>query len=68
EARGFWTEIEHSEFEEAVRLPGAPYKLSESPWAIRRRPPLLGEHTAEVLSGVGIEALELARLRRSRVV
>ncbi len=67
-AREFWAEIEHPEFEEPIRLPGAPYKLSESPWAIRRRPPLLGEHTAEVLSEVGVGGSELTRLRRSGVV
>ncbi|MYJ02733.1 MAG: hypothetical protein F4102_11010 [Chloroflexi bacterium] len=68
QARGFWAEVEHPGFDEPVRLPGAPYKLSESPWAIRRRAPLLGEHTAEVLSEVGVEASELARLRRSGIV
>ncbi|MCY4617697.1 MAG: CoA transferase [Chloroflexi bacterium] len=68
EAREFWSEIEHPSFEEPVRLPGAPYKLSESPWAIRRRPPLLGEHSAEVLSEVGVVGLKLARLRRSGVI
>ena len=67
-AREFWTEIAHPEFERAVRLPGAPYKLSESPWAIRRRAPLLGEHTAEVLSEVGVAKSELARLRRSAII
>jgi crotonobetainyl-CoA:carnitine CoA-transferase CaiB-like acyl-CoA transferase len=29
--------------------PGAPYVLSRTPWAIRRRPPLTGEHSEEVL-------------------
>ncbi|MCY3572496.1 MAG: CoA transferase [Chloroflexi bacterium] len=67
-AREFWTEIAHPEFEEPVRLPGAPYKLSESPWMIRRRAPLLGEHTAEVLSEVGVAKSELARLRRSAII
>lgn len=68
QARGFWAEVEHPEFDERVRLPGAPYKLSESPWAIRRRAPLLGEHTDEVLSEVGVGRSALARLRRSGVV
>ena len=67
-ARGFWAEVEHPEFEQPIRLPGAPYQLSESPWAIRRRAPLLGEHTAEVLSEVGVGGSEFARLRRSGVV
>jgi formyl-CoA transferase len=33
----------------SVRFPGFPYKLSETPAAIRRSPPLLGQHTDEVL-------------------
>ena len=55
-AREFWAEAG------GVRLPGAPYKLSATPWRIWRRPPLLGEHTWEVLGEVG------ARLRRGGVV
>jgi len=33
-----------------VRMPGAPYQFSETPWELRRPAPKLGEHTAEVLS------------------
>ena len=62
-AREFWTAIEHPQFAQPVRLPGAPYRLSASPWRIRRRPPLLGEHTAQVLS----EMAELSRLRRAGI-
>lgn len=32
-----------------VRTPGVPLRLSETPTAIRRAAPLLGEHTVEVL-------------------
>ena len=68
-AREFWTEIEHPEFEEPVRLPGAPYQLSGSPWAIRRPPPRLGEHTEHVLSELCQSSRpQLARLRRARVI
>ncbi len=35
-----------------VRLTGFPYKLSETPAEIHRPPPLLGEHTEEVLTGL----------------
>ena len=34
----------------AVRLTGFPYKLSQTPAEIHRPPPLLGEHTEEVLT------------------
>jgi crotonobetainyl-CoA:carnitine CoA-transferase CaiB-like acyl-CoA transferase len=38
----------------AIRALGSPIKLSETPPAVRRRAPLLGEHTEEVLAQAGI--------------
>jgi len=47
---------------------GCPIKLSDSPADITR-PPLLGEHTAEVLSALcGVAPAEVKRLRESGVV
>ena len=47
-----------------ITVPGAPYKLSATPWAIRRPAPGLGEHTAEVLRRSGGDSkAELAELR-----
>jgi crotonobetainyl-CoA:carnitine CoA-transferase CaiB-like acyl-CoA transferase len=51
-ARGFQTEVTHDDLGRAFRYPGAPYKLPASPWRICRRAPKLGEHDAEVLSGL----------------
>ena len=51
-ARGFPTEVEHPELGRSFSYPGAPYRFLGSPWAISRRPPLLGEHTDEVLAEV----------------
>ena len=48
-ARGFQAVVEHPELDRTVRYPGAPFRMSASPWAIRRRPPLVGEHTVELL-------------------
>jgi crotonobetainyl-CoA:carnitine CoA-transferase CaiB-like acyl-CoA transferase len=42
---------------------GLPVKLSRTPGAIERRPPLHGEHTDEVLRECGIEPAEIAALR-----
>ncbi len=33
----------------SLRLTGFPYKLSQTPAQVRRPPPLLGEHTEQVL-------------------
>ena len=45
----------------AVTVPGAPYKLSATPWTLRAPAPCLGQHTAEVLAEIGLDAAALAR-------
>jgi crotonobetainyl-CoA:carnitine CoA-transferase CaiB-like acyl-CoA transferase len=47
-ARGHFVEVEHPEHELHAPYPGAPFLAPASPWVVRRRPPLLGEHTDEV--------------------
>jgi crotonobetainyl-CoA:carnitine CoA-transferase CaiB-like acyl-CoA transferase len=47
------TDVDHPELGETLQYPGRPYDLAETPWAIRRRPPLRGEHTGEVLDELG---------------
>jgi crotonobetainyl-CoA:carnitine CoA-transferase CaiB-like acyl-CoA transferase len=51
-----------------LTVPGAPYKFSATPWAIRRPAPRLGEHTEEVLGEVGVSAADVAALRAEHVV
>ncbi len=48
DARDLVTEVEHSSAG-VVQLLGFPYKLSQTPAQVRRPPPMLGEHTKEVL-------------------
>src|SRR5262249_9681930 len=48
----------------AVKLVGIPFKLGATPATVRRHPPLLGEHTDEVLGEeLGLSGEELGRLR-----
>jgi formyl-CoA transferase len=51
QARAMTIESEHPTAG-TVRLTGFPYKLSQTPAEIHRPPPLLGEHTEEVLTGL----------------
>lgn len=55
-ARQFWQPIEHPELGATVTYCGPFAKMSETPLSCRRRPPLVGEHNAEIYGG----ELELA--------
>ena len=50
-ARGMVLEVEHPTAG-AVKMVGCPLQMSESPTSLRLPPPLLGEHTAEVLAEI----------------
>ena len=58
-AREMVVEVEHP-VEGVVRALGVPVKLSETPGAVRRPAPLLGEHTAEVLREAGVPDATIA--------
>lgn len=47
---------------------GVPFKFGDTPAAVRRHPPLLGEHTAEVLREIGYTQAEVARLAQDGIV
>ena len=51
-----------------VRLLGLPVKLSHTPGRIRHPPPLLGQHTREVLREFGVSPGELEDLEEARVI
>ena len=53
----------------AVTVPGVAVKLSDTPGAVRRLGPELGEHNAEVYRELlGLDADEIARLRAAEVI
>ncbi|UCE84667.1 MAG: CoA transferase [Deltaproteobacteria bacterium] len=66
-ARGMLVELEHPELG-TYRTTGLPVKLSASPGRIERRPPLLGEHTDDILAECGLSKREIDRLRRDAVI
>ena len=66
-ARDMLVELPHPEVG-TFKTTGLPVKLSRTPGRIERRPPLLGEHTDEVLRECGLEPDEISRLRAEQVI
>ncbi|MBU9645708.1 CoA transferase [Burkholderia gladioli] len=52
----------------AVTMPGIVPKLSDTPGTVNWQGPALGEHTADVLAGLGFGEDEIARLRKQGAV
>ena len=52
-----------------LRLVGLPYKFSGTPASVRRPPPVLGEHTEEILrTELGLDEAAIAALREEKVI
>jgi len=51
-----------------LHTPGFPYRLGGTPCEVRMPPPLLGEHTDEVLAELGYSAEEIAELHAGGAV
>ena len=69
EARGYFIKIDHPELGDTITYPGAPVKLSDSPWLVKRRPPLIGEHNEEIyVKELGFSKEELIILKGAKVI
>lgn len=65
-ATGTVVEVDHPKRGKYLTV-GNPIKMSDSPTEVKRSP-LLGEHTEEVLTELGLGAAEIAALRTEKVI
>jgi crotonobetainyl-CoA:carnitine CoA-transferase CaiB-like acyl-CoA transferase len=67
-AAGLLDEVRFPGIAGTLPLAPTPIELSETPGAYRRRAPLVGEHTDEILRSLGYDTAEIAALRKERVI
>jgi crotonobetainyl-CoA:carnitine CoA-transferase CaiB-like acyl-CoA transferase len=65
--RGARIELEHPVLGRVDQV-APPFELSRTPASVRTPPPLLGEHSDEILAELGHDAAAIAALRAARVV
>jgi crotonobetainyl-CoA:carnitine CoA-transferase CaiB-like acyl-CoA transferase len=67
-ARKYFVEIDRPETGK-LTYPGAPFKMSETPWRVRRPAPLLGEHNEEIYCKLlGYARNDLVKLSKARII
>lgn len=66
--REYFVEVPHGPGSKRLLMPGAPYKLSGTPWQVQRPAPRLGEHNAEVYGAIGVNPVDLEQLVSQGVV
>jgi len=66
-ANGYVAEMDYPEFGKRLKVHGSPWQFSETPAKLGRAPKL-GEHTQDVLAGLGYTAADIARLREIKAI
>ena len=66
--RGFFVSPAHPKASDAV-MPGAPFRMSETPWKLSRQAPYKGQHNEDVFAReLGLEYRELDRMSEEGIV
>jgi benzylsuccinate CoA-transferase BbsE subunit len=67
--REYFVDVNHPELGSAFKYPGAPYRLSETPWKIYGRAPLIGEHNAEIyVKELGYDLKQIEQLKQDGII
>ncbi|TLM99629.1 CoA transferase, partial [bacterium] len=66
--RGYFVEKDRAKTG-VLKYPGAPYKLSQTPWQFNCPAPLLGEHNEEIFCGrLGYSREDLVKLHKGGII
>jgi crotonobetainyl-CoA:carnitine CoA-transferase CaiB-like acyl-CoA transferase len=69
QARDYWEDVQHPELSATIKYPGAPAKMSETPWQIKGRAPHIGEHNREIFEDeLQMSRKELERLKKLEMI
>ncbi|MFC1533510.1 CaiB/BaiF CoA transferase family protein [Thermodesulfobacteriota bacterium] len=66
-ANNYFTHFEHPDWGK-IKMTGFPWDFSETPTSCRKRAPKLGEHTDEILSGLGYGEEEISNLKKENII
>lgn len=67
-AAGYFTPVSYPGLAGETPVAATPVVLSETPGRVRHGPPELGQHTDEILAGIGLTPGDIAELRRKGAV
>ena len=67
-AMNFFQDLEYPGIPGKSPVMGLPVKLSNSENTIERRPPILGEHTEEILEDLGFTDEEITEFKEKRII
>ncbi len=65
--RDFFVSVQHPKMGEVLQ-PGAPFRMSATPWKIKHPAPLLGEHNTIVYSELGLSSNTITEFREKGVI
>lgn len=68
QAMGYLKYVEYDGLDEPAPIVGTPFRMSKTPPTFRLNPPKSGEHTNEVLHGIGLDDAAIADLRARKVL
>ncbi len=65
---GYFAKVNYPGLTPSARIMATPVTLSELPGSIRLPPPTLGQHTDEILAGLGLKPTQIEELRNAGVI